>query len=210
MADQNDKQNDNLDSNPAADTPPAATTFEPAGDLDGDEVEFESADAGQETDAADNAAGASSASSGGGSADSSASSSSTGASSAASSAAQTLKDSAALLTKNVGERAKGYVEDGKSRAGGALDELAQMMHDAAGTVDEKVGAQYGQYARTAAETVTGFSESLKAKNIDELIADASGFVKKSPAIAIGTAAALGFVLIRLVQSGLNAEPDDQA
>jgi ElaB/YqjD/DUF883 family membrane-anchored ribosome-binding protein len=209
MADQNDKPNDNIDTNTAAETPPAATTFEPAGELDGDDVEFESADA-ADTGAAKNTASASSASSNGGSADSSASSSTAGASSAASSAAQTLKDSAALLTKNVGERAKGYVEDGKSRAGGALDELAQMMHDAAGTVDEKVGAQYGQYARTAAETVTGFSESLKAKNIDELIADASGFVKKSPAIAIGTAAALGFVLIRLVQSGLNAETDDQA
>jgi ElaB/YqjD/DUF883 family membrane-anchored ribosome-binding protein len=209
MAEQNDKPNDNIDTNAAADTPPAATTFEPTGELDGDDVEFESADD-ADTGAAENTATASSASSNGGSADSSASSSTAGASSAASTAAQTLKDSATLLAKNVGERAKGYVEDGKSRAGGALDELAQMMHDAAGTVDEKVGAQYGQYARTAAETVTGFSESLKAKNIDELIADASGFVKKSPAIAIGTAAALGFVLIRLVQSGLNAETDDQA
>jgi ElaB/YqjD/DUF883 family membrane-anchored ribosome-binding protein len=209
MADQNDKPNDNIDTNTAAETPPAATTFEPTGELDGDDVEFESADAAG-TGAAKNTASASSASSNSGSADSSASSSTAGASTAASSAAQTLKDSAAQLTKNVGERAKSYVEDGKSRAGGALDELAQMMHDAAGTVDEKVGAQYGQYARTAAETVTGFSESLKAKNIDELIADASGFVKKSPAIAIGTAAALGFVLIRLVQSGLNAESDDQA
>jgi ElaB/YqjD/DUF883 family membrane-anchored ribosome-binding protein len=208
MADQNDKPNDNIDTNTAAETPPAATTFEPTGELGGDDVQFESADA-ADTGAAKNSTSASSASSNSGSADSSASSTA-GASTAASSAAQTLKDSAAQLTKNVGERAKGYVEDGKSRAGGALDELAQMMHDAAGTVDEKVGAQYGQYARTAAETVTGFSESLKAKNIDELIADASGFVKKSPAIAIGTAAALGFVLIRLVQSGLNAESDDQA
>ena len=126
---------------------------------------------------------------------------------AASGTAQTLKDGAAKIAQTVGDRAKTYVEDGKGRANSALDELAQMINDAAGTVDEKIGAQYGQYARTAADTVTGFSESLKAKNIDDLIADATGFVKKSPAIAIGTAAALGFVLIRLVQSGLNADND---
>lgn len=126
---------------------------------------------------------------------------------AVSSTAQTLKDSATKITQSVGDHAKTYVEDGKSRAGTALDDLAQMINDAAGTVDDKIGAQYGQYARTAADAVTGFSDSLKAKNVDDLIADATGFVRKSPAIAIGTAAAIGFVLVRLVQSGLNADTD---
>ena len=125
----------------------------------------------------------------------------------ASGTAQTLKDGAAKIAQTVGDRAKTYVEDGKGRANSALDELAQMINDAAGTVDEKIGAQYGQYARTAADTVTGFSESLKAKNVDDLIADATGFVKKSPAIAIGTAAAIGFALARLVKSGIDAASD---
>jgi ElaB/YqjD/DUF883 family membrane-anchored ribosome-binding protein len=118
---------------------------------------------------------------------------------------QTLKDSAAKLTKEATDRARSYAEDGKARAGGALDELARMVSDAATQVDEKVGPQYGQYARTAAETITGFSDQIKAKELDELIEDARGFVSKSPAIAIGAAAALGFVLARLVKSGL--EPD---
>lgn len=116
---------------------------------------------------------------------------------------QSLKDNAAKMSKDVGAKARTYAEDGKARAGGALEELAKLMTDAAGTVDEKVGPQYGQYARTAADAVSGFSDSLKSKNVDDLIADATGFVKKSPAIAIGTAAAIGFVLIRLVQSSLN-------
>ena len=121
--------------------------------------------------------------------------------------AQMLKDGASQLTKEAGNKARTYVEDGKARAGGALDELAKLMTDAAGTVDEKVGAQYGQYARNAADAVSGFSESLKAKNVEDLVTDATDFVKKSPAIAIGTAAALGFVLIRLLQSGLAADTD---
>lgn len=124
--------------------------------------------------------------------------------------AQTLKDGAEQMKKDAGAKARTYVEDGKARAGGALDELAKMMTDAAGTVDEKVGAQYGQYARTAADAVSGFSESIKSKSVDDLIADATGFVKKSPTIAIGTAAAVGFVLVRLLQSGLNAGSDDKA
>jgi ElaB/YqjD/DUF883 family membrane-anchored ribosome-binding protein len=120
------------------------------------------------------------------------------------SATQTLKDNVIKFANDAGEKAKGYAEDGKSRAGTALDELAQMLHDAAGTVDEKVGEQYGQYARSAAEAVSNFSGTLKAKQVDELIDDARDFVKKSPAVAIGTAAAIGFVLARLVKAGLDS------
>lgn len=123
-------------------------------------------------------------------------------------AAQLLKDGAARLGKEATDRARGYVDDGKARAGGALDELARMMTEAAGTVDEKLGEHYGHYARTAADRVSGFSEGLKAKELDDLIDDARDFVQKSPAIAIGTAAALGFVLVRLIQSGLAVDRDE--
>lgn len=123
-------------------------------------------------------------------------------------AAQLFKDSAAKLGKEATDKARAYVDEGKTRAGGALDELVRMMTDAAGTVDEKLGEQYGNYARTAADKVQGFSDGLKAKELDDLIEDARGFVQKSPAVAIGTAAALGFVLVRLIQSGLAADRDD--
>lgn len=125
-------------------------------------------------------------------------------------AAKLLKDGASKLTKEAGDKARSYAEDGKARAGGVLDELSKMMSEAAGTVDEKVGAQYGQYARSAADAVSGFSDSIKNKDIDELIDDARAFVKKSPAIAIGTAAVLGFVLVRLLKSGLDANDSDKA
>lgn len=123
-------------------------------------------------------------------------------------ATQTLKDGAARMTREAGDRVRAYVDEGKTRAGGALDELSKMLNDAAGTVDEKLGGQYGQYARSAADMVSGFSDSIKAKELDDLIDDARGFVQKSPAVAIGTAAALGFVLVRLVKSGLDAPTPD--
>lgn len=118
-------------------------------------------------------------------------------------ATQSIKDGAAKLARQATDKARDYVAEGKSRAGGALDEVSRMMGDAADTVDDKIGTQYGQYARTAAEGIAGFSESLKAKEIDDLVADATAFVRKSPAIAIGIAAALGFVAVRLIKAGLD-------
>lgn len=125
-------------------------------------------------------------------------------------ARQAFKEEAGKLTQTGLEKAKTYAVDGKDKAGGALDEFAKLITDAAGTVDDKLGAQYGDYARSAAGSLSGFADTLRKKNVDELLADARELVKKSPAVAVGTAAAVGFVLARLVKSGLDANDDRKA
>lgn len=117
---------------------------------------------------------------------------------------QQLTDASGKLGHQATERVRSLAEMGKDRAGGALDQLAQMLTDAAGQVDGKLGAQYGQYARTAADQVQGFSASVRDKDLDELLNDARDVVRKSPAVAIGAAAAIGFVLARLLQSSIDA------
>jgi len=118
---------------------------------------------------------------------------------------QTLKDEASKLTAKATEKARGLADEGKAKATGALDEFSKLMEDAAGTVDEKLGEQYGQYARSAAKAISGFSDGLRGKEVEDLLADAGDFVRKSPAIAIGTAAALGFVLARIVKAGVDTD-----
>jgi ElaB/YqjD/DUF883 family membrane-anchored ribosome-binding protein len=81
------------------------------------------------------------------------------------------------------------------------------MENAAGSVDGSLGAEYGDYARSAAKAISGFSDQLKAKDIDDLLADIRDFARKSPAVAVGTAAAIGFVLARLVKSGFETDSD---
>ncbi len=120
-------------------------------------------------------------------------------------AKQTLKDEASKLSAKATDKARSLADEGKARATGALDEFSKLMEDAAGTVDEKLGEQYGQYARSAAKAISGFSDGLRGKEVEDLLADASDFVRKSPAIAIGTAAALGFVLARIVKAGVDTD-----
>ncbi len=121
-------------------------------------------------------------------------------------AKQTLKDEASKLSAKATDKARGLVDEGKARATSALDEFSKLMDDAAGTVDEKLGEQYGQYARSAAQAISGFSDGLRGKEVEDLLADVREFVRKSPAIAIGTAAALGFVLARVVKAGVDTDP----
>lgn len=118
---------------------------------------------------------------------------------------QQLSEASGKLGQQASDKVRSFAEMGKERAGGALDQLAAMLTDAAGQVDGKLGAQYGQYARTAADQVQGFSASVRDKDLDELLDDAREVVRKSPAVAIGAAAALGFVVARLIQSSLDAD-----
>ncbi|MBY0285276.1 MAG: hypothetical protein K2W81_15105 [Sphingomonas sp.] len=118
-------------------------------------------------------------------------------------AGTSFKDGATNFAKQAADKARDLASDGKARAGDALDEVSRLMGTAADTVDQKLGENYGQYARSAADGIASFSESLKAKEIDDLVADVQGFVRKSPAVAIGIAAALGFVVARLVKAGMD-------
>ncbi|PAX09378.1 hypothetical protein [Sphingomonas lenta] len=120
-------------------------------------------------------------------------------------AKQAVRDNASKLTGQAGDKAREYADMGKARAFDALGQLARMLEDAAGQVDEKLGGQYGQYARSAAGQVNTLADRINQKDVDELVEDVRGFVRQSPAAAIGAAAAVGFVLARLIQAGI----DDQ-
>lgn len=100
------------------------------------------------------------------------------------------------------DSARAYAVSGKDKATTALDDLIRMVGEAAGQIDEKVGSNYGDYARKAADGLGSFNEGLKGKDVDELFADARAMVAKAPAVAVGTAAALGFIIARLARAGL--------
>ncbi|WP_375382876.1 hypothetical protein [uncultured Sphingomonas sp.] len=118
-------------------------------------------------------------------------------------AKQQVKDGAARLSSQASEKALTFADQGKERAVGAIEQLSQMLTDAASQVDEKLGEQYGHYARTAAGTAQGYADRLRDKKVDDLLDDARALVRKSPGVAIGVAAALGFVVSRLASAGLD-------
>jgi ElaB/YqjD/DUF883 family membrane-anchored ribosome-binding protein len=100
-------------------------------------------------------------------------------------------------------KAKSAANQGMERTGSAIENLSKMIEDSAKTIDDNVGEKYGDYARSAADAVSSFAEKLNAKEIDEIVEDARGFVRKSPAVAIGAAAVVGFLISRLVKSGID-------
>ncbi|OYW47735.1 MAG: hypothetical protein B7Z36_02240 [Novosphingobium sp. 12-63-9] len=86
---------------------------------------------------------------------------------------------------------------GKAKASDALTALSKTISGSATTIDEKLGVQYGDYARGAARGIQETAAKIESKDLGELGEDVQEFVRKSPALAIGIAAATGFMLARL-------------
>lgn len=93
--------------------------------------------------------------------------------------------------------------EGKAKASEAMAGLGKMVADNAGLIDEKVGAKYGDYARSAAQSIQDAATKLDSKDINELADDAKEFVRKSPGVAIGIAAVAGFMLARVFRGSNN-------
>lgn len=121
-----------------------------------------------------------------------------------------LSETVAATASEVTEKAGEYAEQakvvaldlarqGKGKATAALGALGETIESNAGVIDEKLGVQYGDYARGAAHSLQGAAASLEAKDIPEIGEEIVTFVKKSPVKALGIAAVTGFVLSRFLR-----------
>ncbi|MGN6057216.1 MAG: hypothetical protein ACTHOI_01345 [Sphingomicrobium sp.] len=116
------------------------------------------------------------------------------------------------LASQAGDRARGLVSQGLERTSEALANVSKMIGDTAPGIEERLGPDYGDYARRAAGAIENVANTIAEKDPDELIDDTRNFVRNSPGIALAGAAVVGFVVARLLKSGLannDANEDDR-
>jgi len=121
-------------------------------------------------------------------------------------AVESLRTGGEKLSGQAADKARGLVGQGLERSSEALANVSKLVGDTATQLDERLGQQYGDYARQAATTIEETANRLAAKDADELIDDTRTFVRNSPGVALAGAAVLGFALVRLVKSGLDQTP----
>ncbi|MEO6433128.1 MAG: hypothetical protein ABIO29_04000 [Sphingomicrobium sp.] len=120
----------------------------------------------------------------------------------ASAVSDKIKSGGEKLAGQAADKARGFFAQGMERTADALTSVSKMVGDTADGIDDRVGKEYGDYARKAATALDKAGKSVGDKSPDELIDDTRNFVRKSPGIALAGAAVVGFVLARLVKSGI--------
>jgi ElaB/YqjD/DUF883 family membrane-anchored ribosome-binding protein len=113
------------------------------------------------------------------------------------------------LSQQAGDRARGLVTQGIERTAETLANVSKMVGDTAPGIEERLGPEYGDYARRAAGAIENAANTIAAKDPDELIEDTRNFVRNSPGVALAGAAVVGFVIARLLKTGLANDEDDE-
>ena len=120
-----------------------------------------------------------------------------------------LRNGREKLATQAGEKARGLVSQGLERTSEALANVSKLVGDTAPGIEERLGPEYGDYARKAAGAIENVANRIAEKDPDELIDDTRSFVRDSPGIALAGAAVVGFVVARLFKSGLASNNDDE-
>lgn len=121
-----------------------------------------------------------------------------------------LKTGGEKLSGQAADKARGMVGQGLERSSEALTNVSRLVGDTAAGLDERLGPEYGEYARKAATALEDAANRIGSKDADELIDDTREFVRKSPGVALAGAAIIGFALVRLVKSGLDQGKNDKS
>jgi ElaB/YqjD/DUF883 family membrane-anchored ribosome-binding protein len=98
------------------------------------------------------------------------------------------------------EKIKSRVADQKEKAAEGLHDVADALRQTAENVPAE-RQQVSRFAETAARKVEEFSEFLRGKDMDQLVADAERFIRQKPAVFLGGSLAAGFLLARMLRSG---------
>ena len=106
----------------------------------------------------------------------------------------------AMIPEDMTAKAKDAAVEVKDMACDAAHGLARIISDSAGAIDDNIGPKYGDYARTAAQSVTDAAERLRAKPVEEIAEDTKEFVRTKPVAAAGIAAVFSLVVAKIVSS----------
>lgn len=113
-----------------------------------------------------------------------------------------FRDQAMRLKDQALGQARTAAEDGKARAADTIHDVAGNLRQAAGSLSQnQTIAPVGKYANQAADALENFAGTLRNKDVDQLVTEVSGYVRRNPAIAIGIAVAAGFALTQLLSGG---------
>lgn len=96
-------------------------------------------------------------------------------------------------------------EEQKARAAARIDEVAAAMRAAARSFEDTQSPLAAGYAHCAAREIGAVAESIRACRWSEITADIVSAARRQPALFVGAATALGFIVGRFVAASHRAD-----
>ncbi len=116
-------------------------------------------------------------------------------------AANALKDEARQTMRDVASRQK-------EAAAGEMSGLSRALQKAADELEGQTHLPVDRYVRRAAQSLDDLSESLRRRDVDSVVNRMEQFAREQPALVIGGAVAIGFLLARMLRGPAEASSSD--
>jgi len=111
--------------------------------------------------------------------------------------AQALKEEARETVRQMANRQK-------ENAAGGLGSLAHALRTAADDLEGQSQLPVDRYVRSAADSLERLSESLRHRDVNSMIGRLERYAREQPAVVVGGALAIGFLLARVVWNASSA------
>ncbi|SHH07007.1 hypothetical protein SAMN02745157_0271 [Kaistia soli DSM 19436] len=110
------------------------------------------------------------------------------------------KEQAQDVLEKVGDEAKSFAADRKDVASDQLGNVADAIASVADTLEVNTSPMVADYARDLADGLKQASNSVKSRNVDEIVGLVQDFGRQQPLAFLGAAALAGFVASRFMLS----------
>lgn len=110
------------------------------------------------------------------------------------------KEQVARAAHEAETRTRSMIESQKGAAADSVHNVADALRKTAHQLDDQNQRMAGQLTNWAAEGLDRFSQSLRERDLGALLNQAEDVARRQPAVFIGGAVALGFVVSRFLKS----------
>lgn len=129
---------------------------------------------------------------------------------------QHLREQASQIKEDTKQKAQGFIEEQQQKAQGMLEEqkqkgsehlgkLADALHQTSSNLQQNNEEQVARYAEMAADGLQRLSSSLREQDVNSLLRQTENLARRQPAVFVGGAVALGFMLSRFLKSSQEHE-----
>lgn len=122
-------------------------------------------------------------------------------------AAEDAKHELSRLGDEVKEKGATLFHEQRDTASRQISSVAKALEAGAGSLDEDGQERLATYTRDAADRVRRLGDEVRERDFEVMLNSARDYARENPAVIIGGAAVLGFVLSRFLKSSSSREYD---
>lgn len=117
-----------------------------------------------------------------------------------------LKTTATTTSEKLRDTATQKLNASRVSAADEIDQVAQATRTAAADLDDQQRQELSHYVSGFADSISTLAQSLRNKNVDELVSDVEKLAREHPALFIGGSIALGLGIARFAKASSNRVP----